>query len=304
MSPDSKSRNSWLVTEPDRADGRDNHATTALIARDGHLIVATPFDPVYFLIPVLIPDSPSQKPTMFLDQDHYFDQLESGDIDGHSWAAILSQPPLRHRLLFRLEAVCDSVSAGDESMFRLSLPKLRKLLWAKATRIAAAGLPPSIEARFHEAALERPLMSVKRTAQSNPDEATESKEENMDEIIRLLRIQIALDLALVPIAHPIRDKIMADDPEPAFDFSPLDRHLEQLNRDREAARASRSVVDSISAGYKRSFDADEKADTQAEKRRKKEEEEKRKKSVGRGIKSLQKADVSGMQKMSAFFKKA
>jgi hypothetical protein len=49
---------------------------------------------------------------------------------------------------------------------------------------------------------------------------------------------------------------------------------------------------------------DEDSETRAEKKRKKEEEEKRKKAgESRGVKNLKKVNVSGMKKMSDFFKK-
>jgi Ydr279p protein family (RNase H2 complex component). len=47
-----------------------------------------------------------------------------------------------------MEAVCDTVEAGDEKMFRLSEDKLLKELISKAQRLAAQGLPTSLEERF------------------------------------------------------------------------------------------------------------------------------------------------------------
>ena len=86
-----------------------------------------------------------------------------------------------------------------------------------------------------------------------------------------------------------------------IDFSPLDEYLTHLAKLRQEALAARSLGD---FSRKRSIADDEDAETRAEKKRKTEEEEKRKKAgESRGVKNLKKVNVSGMKKMSDFFKK-
>lgn len=69
----------------------------------------------------------------------------------------------------RLGAVCDTVAAGDEDMYRLNDEKLlRELVW-KAKTMIAKGLPASMEQRFIRKALETPLMGVKHEETSVSD---------------------------------------------------------------------------------------------------------------------------------------
>ncbi|KAE9377053.1 hypothetical protein N431DRAFT_190035 [Stipitochalara longipes BDJ] len=85
------------------------------------------------------------------------------------------------------------------------------------------------------------------------------------------------------------------------DFNPLNAHLAYLAKMRQEAVSMRSFGD---FSRKRSMVEDEDSETRAEKKRKKEEEEKRKKAgESRGVKNLKKVNVTGMKKMSDFFKK-
>lgn len=83
------------------------------------------------------------------------------------------------------------------------------------------------------------------------------------------------------------------------DFTPLEDHLTQLTKLRQEALAARSLGD---YSRKRAHDDDENEEKRAEKRRKNEEEKKRKANESRGVKALKKVNVSGMKKMSSFFK--
>ncbi|PMD23007.1 hypothetical protein NA56DRAFT_597860 [Hyaloscypha hepaticicola] len=96
-------------------------------------------------------------------------------------------------------------------------------------------------------------------------------------------------------------KKMLSSSKSAVDFSPLDSHLAYLAKMRQEAASMRSIAD---FSRKRSMIEDEDSETRAEKKRKKEEEEKRKKAgESQGVKKLKKVNVTGMKKMSDFFKK-
>ena len=88
----------------------------------------------------------------------------------------------------------------------------------------------------------------------------------------------------------------------SIDFGPLDAHLLHLAKLRQEAVAARSIGD---YSRKRSMNEDDEGlESRAEKKRKKDEEEKRKKAgESRGVRDLKKVNVSGMKKMSDFFKK-
>jgi hypothetical protein len=93
-------------------------------------------------------------------------------------------------------------------------------------------------------------------------------------------------------------KLIASQPS-TVDFAPLDSHLAHLAKLRQDALAARSLGD-----YSRKRALDEDNETRAEKKQKLDEEEKRKKAgESRGVKALKKVNVTGMKKMSDFFKK-
>ena len=106
---------------------------------------------------------------------------------------------------------------------------------------------------------------------------------------------------LAPHLSEVVKKALTLPTSPA-DFTPLDTHLAHLAKLRQDALAARSIGD-----YSRKrnmYDEDEDGETRAEKKHKKDEEEKRKKAgESRGVKNLKKVNVSGMKKMSDFFKK-
>lgn len=64
-------------------------------------------------------------------------------------------------------AVCDTVEAGDESMFRLNEKKLLDVIFQKAKRMSESGVPPSMEEKFVKKVLQAPMMHrVVRTGES------------------------------------------------------------------------------------------------------------------------------------------
>ncbi|GIK01470.1 hypothetical protein Aspvir_005506 [Aspergillus viridinutans] len=129
------------------------------ISRVAELYVATPVDVMFFMIPLLAPATSTHTKKLFQPLDDIIDSQD--DLPSHL-QHILYNEDFRSVLQSRVEAVCDSVEAGDEKMFRFDEVKLLKELIAKAERLVAQGLPASLEERFVRQALVTPLMSVKR----------------------------------------------------------------------------------------------------------------------------------------------
>ena len=73
-----------------------------------------------------------------------------------------------------MKAVCDTVDAGDETMYRLSEEKLLSELVLKAENMIAKGLPCTMEERFIRKALEMPVLGLTRE-ESNVSEANASQ---------------------------------------------------------------------------------------------------------------------------------
>ncbi|KAL2261020.1 hypothetical protein VTK26DRAFT_4800 [Humicola hyalothermophila] len=150
------------------------------------LHLATPFDPLFLLLPALLPPSLGSANTKagrtetpkrpFLSFEDHLDALP--DPSRHLAELLSSSPsssapselpssgstPAVHALLeSRLAAVCDTVDAGGETMYRASEAKLVREVWGKARRMAE-GLPGSMEEQFVRKVLEAPVVGVSRAS--------------------------------------------------------------------------------------------------------------------------------------------
>jgi hypothetical protein len=340
ISAPKKDCRSWLITGEEnktdvdtKQDQEGGRIGSGYITKSADMFIATPIDILFLLLPVLAPTSAKDTKQHFLALDEYFDKLSASS---RHWRALLCQhASLKERIEKRMRAVCDSVDAGDESMYRLSQSKLLGVLIKKAERMAKGGLPPSLEDRFVKQKLEVPMMTVMReesslsgtstttttektdsqvsgeTSISTPDE-TPAKPESTDtptqtdhtlttpdNIPPLLRLHTSISYLsstyLPSTLHPLVSTHLSSQL-----FLPLTTHLASIQHLKSSALALRAISDNTSRkrGYE---DDDEKIAEREEKKRKKEEEERKKKSEGRGVKALKKVDVSGMRKMSAFF---
>lgn len=148
-------------------NGADETGAKAQIAMGAELFVATHFDPLFLLLPALV-DAKSSKSgeeqkRLFLSSDDYFDKLPE---ESSHLSEIMRWPNTRAMLETRIAAICDSVEAGDESMFRLNEHKLLSSVLEKAKRFRDAGLPPSMDEKFVQRALEAPIV-IRSTAVTN-----------------------------------------------------------------------------------------------------------------------------------------
>ncbi len=141
---------------------------------------------------------------------------------------------------------------------------------------------------------------------TTPDVKTaERKADDLAHLLRLRTILTYLTSAYLPPFFASTLTSILSSADSPVDFTTLDKHLDHIASLKAEALASRSLSDfSRKRGISDDND-DEAAETRVEKKRKKDEEEKRKKvGESRGIRDLKKADVSGMKKMSDFFKGA
>ncbi|PQE06472.1 ribonuclease subunit B protein [Rutstroemia sp. NJR-2017a WRK4] len=169
---------SWLLVSDDDAaasttedtikdEGKSKEADST--SRDGYVVkapdlfVATPIDSLFMILPALAPPPPPKNSAtpkrLFLSSDDYVDTLAS--ISPHL-RKFLGTGKLRVQLERRMAAVCDTVEAGDESMFRLNEDKLCGELLRKAKKMAGYELPASMEEKLIRKALEAPVLSIKR----------------------------------------------------------------------------------------------------------------------------------------------
>jgi hypothetical protein len=295
--------------------GQENRqlSSEGYIAESQDLFVATPFDPVFFLLPILsTPTSSSKKSRkdMFLTLDDHVDEAPGVS----SQFKQLLRTKTARLLQTRLKSVCDTVEVGDEIMFRLSLAKTAEEMMARARKVALNGLPKSMEEHFVSKPLEPPVQLVKNTetpngevppdqmAKDQPAKAQDTKVPNG--LAELQRIRTALDFITRAYLPPTLQTQVKDMLSQAYssEFAPLDTYMASQNARRAEVQALRAISDNISR--KRSAaDSDEAAEQRAEKKRKKEEEDARRKSESRAMKELKKVDTTGMKKISSFFTK-
>jgi hypothetical protein len=149
-------------TEEDQ-EGRPSATSTSkdafsngYITRSADMFVATPVDLLFFLLPILSPLDKKDQKQMFLTLDDHLDSAST------PLKHLFQTPSAKKLFESRLRVICDTVEAGDDTMFRLSIEKLVKEMVAKANTVVAKGLPPSMEERFVHHTLQVPVLSVKR----------------------------------------------------------------------------------------------------------------------------------------------
>ncbi|PBP25448.1 hypothetical protein BUE80_DR003860 [Diplocarpon rosae] len=343
---------SWLLsTNAEDEEVTKPSSDSGYVTKTANLLIATRIDPLFIILPALspLPTIKSSEPTtkLFLSSFDYFEKVTK--VSPH-FASFSQVESIRALLESRMAAVCDTVEAEDELMYRLNEEKLLGELLKKAQNMTQKGLPASMEEKFVRKALDPPMLSMKRdesslseaakeevatldseatvssadTAASSFSEAStavSSVSEDLptisavekpkelclvnapDGVAELLRIRTALfficSAYVAPHITESLKKLLASSTS-TFDFTPLDVYLAQLAKLRQDALASRSLGD---FSRKRSMAAED-GESRAEKKRKEDEDEKRKRAnQSRGVQQLKKVNVSGMKKMSDFFKK-
>lgn len=329
------SRPELLACTVDVAGGYVNKAA--------EVFVATPFDLVFILIPLLNSQGSSAKSNagraLFQPLD---DILESYLEDDKHFRYILETS--RPMLDSAAAKICDILEAGDEKIFRLNEDKLFKTILSKAQNVINKALPTSMEDKFVKRALEKPMSNIKRE-ESLVSVATEASgvgglgnsftagdsqcstiasaasatasevssttmivstedESIPDEITTLQRLRTAWSF----ITSSYLPSQLSDTLTEflSSDRCTVDFHpLETYLTHLATLRAESLALRSLSGyGQKRGLDDGDVSAARAEKKRKQDEDEKRKKAgESRGVRDLKKVDISGMKKMSAFFTK-
>lgn len=200
---------SWLITPNDatETEAQDEEAKKDLTKEDeeqsaldngyvtnkADLFLATPIDLLFLVLPALAPKIGARQG----DKQHFLsfeDHLDTLASLSRQWKVLFSQyPNSKDMVERRMAAVCDTVTAGDETMYRLSNEKLAKVLTRKAERMCAKGLPPSMEERFIKTALEVPIMNVLRsdtfTATATPADPSTTTDSQTTTVSTLTRTE-------------------------------------------------------------------------------------------------------------------
>lgn len=338
---------SWLLA-PDRSSSttpsaeQEEEEENGYVLSNPSLLLATPIDPLFLLLPSLAEDITSSS-TEYLAPSDYLSKLANSSPH---LSQILHAGSLPHILSNRIEAVSDCMDMGDdEKMYALSLPKLVEEIVQKARRMAAKPLPKSMEERFVKSAMDVPVLSIRREesglsvhgneGQATVEGATEteteslstSKEEGESQDSTTSVETAATSISSTTstpedqkdqeIAHLLRLRTSLDFllksyiPQtlhpllsPLFSKS-IDFSPLTAHLARIAAlKKEAQALRSIGENFSRKRALGEEDEGREEiKKRKKEEEEKKKRGVSQGVRKLAKVDRSGMKSLASFFGK-
>jgi hypothetical protein len=320
---------SWLLAPPNKTDS----SPTGYILQTPSLLLATPIDPLFLLLPSL---STSSSTTEFLaPSDHISKLVETSPHLTH----ILRSGNLEKILESRIEAVCECMDMGgddNEKMYALSLPKLAEEILGKARRMAMMGpFPRSMEEKFVKSVLDVPVLSVRReeSGMSVHDEGKETgaeeeesqnssnaaatvgdsqksistaatsipeqdSEEENEEIPPLLRLRTSLTFLLKSYIPSPLAEILEPLIAKSVNWDPLTRHIERVDALKKEAQALRSLGENFSR--KRGLDEDVE---EGRKRKREEEVRNSRRNVSQGVRKLAKVDRSGMRSLASFFGK-
>lgn len=331
-----------LCREPQQPTRAVNVAS-GYVTRAVELFVATPFDMVFILIPLLNSHGILTKSHTGISLLQSIDDILDPYLEDDKHLQYILQNG-RSTLEIAAARICDVVEAGGEKMFRLNREMLFKTILDKAQNAVKRGLPSSLQDAFVKRPLEKPILSVKReesslstetdppsvdgfgssfstgdsqsttvTSASSAGESAVSSTTTIvgnddeaipDEVINLQQVRTAWSF----ITSSCLPNQLAGSLTRILssEQSPVDfGPLERYLGHLATLRAEALALRTFSElGQKRGLDDEDASEARAEKKRKQEEAEKRKKTgESRGIRELKKVDVSGMKKMSAFFTK-
>ncbi|KIM91894.1 hypothetical protein PILCRDRAFT_809883 [Piloderma croceum F 1598] len=250
------------------------------VVADGKLLVMTPVDPAFLLIPILQASQPTDGTLgTFRPADDIFEEAavllrkgvpkekdSSMKISGKDMHQFSSLPCVR-RALTRL---CDVKEITPEIVvYRYSLPKLVEYLRVKVARLATIEMIESSRTLIRGLAKDG-LM-----------------EDGKEDLLESGRIKAGCDLVSQYIPTSVYTALLA-----SYDFTKLDAYLQTLH-DEAAALVVANTITSKSKSKTKDID-----NGNDDKKRK------NKAKTSQGVDKLKKANINGMAKMSSFFKKA
>lgn len=145
------------------AKGKTEDISKGYVTKSANMFIATQVDPLFLVLPALAPKPTSKgsepEKKLYLSGEDYIDRIGA---KSNQLKTILRIEAVRALLESRMGAICDTVDAGDETMFRMNETKLLKEMMLKAQRMSRNGLPESMEEKFVRKALEVPMLSIKR----------------------------------------------------------------------------------------------------------------------------------------------
>lgn len=323
-----KTARSWLIAGDENHEEDTKEPAHPLqkgyLIEDADMLIATPFDPLFFLATLLATSRNKDKNSFRLVDDYW--EMLSGQ--SRTFARLVRNELFAKTLLKRLEAISDVQDIGDEKVYRPSQLGMARIMAKKAGRMIGYDVwPVSMDENLVKKELEIPLLQRQHEVDAEQDQecqtenngnqtgsakVTRKPKQHNDidpAVLDRMRMRKALDYLLsayipTPLRNDIELLFHQDELKSStdlLDLTVLNDHLEKVKQAKNEAVALRALSDNISR--KRGLDDEETTDARAEKKRKKDEEEMKKKNESRALKNLKKVDTSGMKKMSSFFTK-
>jgi len=272
--------NEWEILEVQSVSPPNERSwffTESEVLSDGKLLVMTPIDPAFLLIPILQAVKPSDGSAgIFQPFNDIFDEAAAKVVQAVNGGASHNTPIISQEdILFltrcdcivgALEMICDfQIITPELTVYRLSEDKVIEYLQAKVTRLS------------NHTVAEKSRTIMRNLAKDG------LMDDGKEDLLELGRIRSACNLVSQYVTYGLYTTLIA-----RYDFTRLDAHIKAL-KDEEVAMAlvgtpvvkTRATVAAEDEGKKR------KAKTKA----------------SQGVGKLQKVDVSGMAKISTFFQK-
>ncbi|KAF9652960.1 hypothetical protein BDM02DRAFT_3088479 [Thelephora ganbajun] len=253
------------------------------VVEEGKLLLMTPVDPVFLLIPIVRAISKEGAPANFRPLDDIFDDAVTALMSRNRKITSPDQQISRHDIVkftsmkcaaAAMKHLCEVKEVTPEiSVYRFSMQILVGYLKKKVTRLIAAN-------DFRES-----LTVVRLLAR---DGLMEDGEESLLEAGRL---KAACDLVAHHLPPDVKTELMS-----AYDFSALDIHVKIVQEELVAM----AVVE-VDKGKKKVTKASKATTTKATPQEG--TSKKRKIKESHGVEVLKKVNTEGMQRISTFFQK-
>ncbi|KAI9669641.1 MAG: hypothetical protein M1831_007337 [Alyxoria varia] len=316
--------------EPGDIDSQESHkspVSDGYVLRDPDLLVATRFDPLFFLIPLFKPgefagENLRNHPALPAE-DHFDTLAQSSPHMEH----LLKRKDVRDLLEQNMERIFEKIDIGSAMVayrqdHQLLVDELmRKAGWTQHKKTWPNSLEQMARRRVEvpasvNSAIRTNDSRVEEKVDGSPnDHAQALHEEDAEQsalpkdkaclnrtegLLDQMRIVTCVDFMLASYIHPSQRKFLR---QAMLKFTEIEEHLKHVEKVKSESQALQAISDNISR-KRGGRDNDEAEFVRTEKKRKKEEEDKKKQSETRGIKDLKKVDTTGMKKMSSFFAKA
>ncbi|KAF2096966.1 hypothetical protein NA57DRAFT_77216 [Rhizodiscina lignyota] len=176
IAPSRKTPRSWLLPQDNGRNGEasnnsqhessetmvdgdsDGSIRQGYIMKEPDMLLATPFDPIFLLLPILsAPNTSTHFKQKFLEFDEYLDEFAATSAHAKH---LIGSTEIGKLLETRIASVCEVVEAGEEKMYRISHEILVQELLSKARRMCENGLPASMEEQFVKSALKAPVFHI------------------------------------------------------------------------------------------------------------------------------------------------